>query len=99
MKKTDYLWQYFIDQEKQCLMSRPVSELLAMDYFTDQSGTIQYGIWHETPELRNDDVHSFILMTTRNVFLGLERKYISGFSIDKMGAIIPISDDVLYSYD
>lgn len=34
--------------------------------------------------------HTFVLQASRNIFLGLHRKYLAGFSIDNTGKIIPV---------
>jgi len=108
MNKNDILWQKLLDEEKLRLTNRPTGELLSMTSCTAkaiQSGktTIEYVIWHvdhefafRQPERIN---HSFILQTSRTVFPGLQRKYLSGFSLDCEGEIIAISDEILYAYD
>ena len=104
MGEVDALWQNFIEQEKLRLMDLPAEELFALDFFTDQcvdhpKEVTSYGLWHETPEFRNSKVHSFILKATRKLFLCFYRNYLAGFALNESGTVLPISDDVLYSYD
>lgn len=104
MSRVDDIWQNFIEAEKLRLMSLPVEELLTLDFctiqFVDSSKQIsEYGLWHETPEVRGSKVHSFILLAERKLFFCIYRKYLAGFAIDEAGKIVPIVDDVLYSYD
>lgn len=100
----DVLWQNFIDQEKSRLMNLPTEELFALDFFTtvfvdSPNEVTSYGLWHETPKFRNSEVHSYILMAERKLFLFSYRKYLAGFALDNTGTILPLSDDVLYCYD
>ena len=104
MRQIDDLWQNFIEQEKARLMNLPIEELLALEFFTTQyvdslAPTTSYGLWHEAPEFRNSEIHSFILMAERKIFFCCYKKYLAGFELDKAGNIVPISDEVLYSYD
>jgi hypothetical protein len=43
-------------------------------------------------------VHSFVLQTRRNLFLGY-RNYLAGFSLDSAGKVVSISDEVLAAHD
>lgn len=43
--------------------------------------------------------HTFVLQASRNIFLGLYRKYHTGFSVDSTGKIGPVSDDTFAVYD
>ncbi len=104
MNSKDALYQSAIDEEKLRLMALPTEELLALEslsWDTVQRGnvSIHYGLWHESPGYRGEDVHSFILQASRKVFLIFYRNYLAGFSINEGGEVIPISDSTLFSYD
>ncbi len=78
-----------------------------MKHFTSrlaQKGAtqIKYGVWHQNPdEWHCLKLYSFILLAARKLppFNFMSRKYLAGFSLDGTGAVIPIADDILYSYD
>ncbi len=45
------------------------------------------------------EIHCFVLQAQRKWFLGIYQNYLAGFALDSADQIVPIADDILYSYD
>ncbi|RYG70492.1 hypothetical protein EON80_07865 [bacterium] len=104
MNQKDIIWQNAIDAETRNVMKLPSEELFTLQHFSSCSVELEgiivcYGLWHEGPEQRNVEIHSFILMGERKLFLGFYRKYLAGFSVTPSGEIVSIPDEILLSYD
>jgi hypothetical protein len=72
-----------------------------MDYSpTDEACTLSAQLDRKLRIRRPQRItHSFVIQATRDVFFGFYNNYLAGFSLDENGRVVPISDDVLYSYD
>ncbi len=70
----------------------------SQEIFDTEIGALTCGIVHTLPD-ETHPIHSWVIIADRSCLFVFRKRYLSEFSLDEQGQILPIPDEILSSAD